>query len=65
MLDDCAIYTDYTIRYKQSDMVLCVHSDGLYLSEYHARSQDGGGVGVEVFNQSDHNGAILAISQII
>ena len=59
----CATYPDSRIRYKQSNMVLRIHSDGSYLSEYQVRSQCGGHFfRGEKFNQSDNNGATLTLT---
>ena len=63
----CATHPYAIIRYKQSNMVLHVHSYSLYFLGYQARVQDGGHYVLweKTFNQSDNNGAILAISYII
>jgi hypothetical protein len=41
-LNYCATHPDATIRYKASNMLLHVHSDGSYLSAPEARSRAGG-----------------------
>ena len=48
-------------------MVLRVHSDVLYLSEYqdYSRSRGNFFLGVQNFNKNDNNEDILTISQII
>ena len=64
----CATHPDSTIRYKQLDMLLCVRSDGSYLSESQACSRSG--VNIYIFrgaknNQNDNKWAIITISHII
>ena len=67
LLDYCCNHPDYTILYKERDMVLCVHSDRSYLLESHNRSQAGEYLflGSQNFDQSDNNGDILTISKMI
>ena len=67
MLDYGATHPNYTIRAKESDMVLHVLSDRSYLSESQAQSQAGGHLflGYQNFDQRDNNCAIITISQII
>ena len=42
LLNYCATHPDAVLRYRASNMILCVHSDASYLSEAHARSRVGG-----------------------
>jgi hypothetical protein len=65
-LNYCATHPDAILQYKQSDMVLMVHSDASYLSESKARSRAGGFFYMGN-NQKDapHNGAILATTTIM
>ena len=52
LLDYCATHPNTTIRYKQSNMVIFVQSDGSYISEYQARRKSGGHfiLGAQHFN---------------
>ena len=52
---------------KKIDTVIRVHMDGYYLPESQACSQAEGNLflGSKNFDQSDNNGAIITISQII
>jgi hypothetical protein len=66
LLDYAATHQDAILTYKNSNMVLVVHSDTSYLSKPKARNQAGG----HFFLSSDtenpiHNGAVLNIAQLI
>ena len=65
-LDYCATHPNAGVRFVASDMLLCLHSDASYLSEYGAKSRAGGHFflgkkGDRQFN----NGAIHTLSSII
>ena len=45
MLDYCATHPNANLHYKESDMVIRLHSDGYYISESQALSCSGGGGG--------------------
>jgi hypothetical protein len=66
-LNYCATHPNATIRYKESDMILWVHSDASYLSESKARSRAGGlfYMGSGDIGNDTLNGAILASMSIM
>ena len=54
LLNYCVTHPDYTVRYKESDMVIRVHSAGPHLSESQNHSRSGGNLflGPQNFDQS-------------
>jgi hypothetical protein len=66
-LNYCATHPDATIWYKESDMILWVHSDASYLSESKARSRAGSlfYMGSDDIGNNTLNGAILASTSIM
>ena len=65
-LDYAATHQDSIITFHDSDMVLVVHRDESYLSEFKAHSRVGGHFPLSN-NSSDlpNNGTVLTVNQII
>ena len=65
-LDYAASQEDTVVTYKDSNMVLAVHSDTSYLSEPKARSRAGGNFSMSNYDTFPaNNGAVLSLAQII
>ena len=55
LLDYAATHPDAGVTFSKSDMVLKIHSDASYLSEYGARSRVGGYFFLGMKNRSDND----------
>jgi hypothetical protein len=67
LFDYLATHSDVTIRYRDSDMILHIHSDASYLSVSNARSRLGGlfFLGNKSPEQDTLNGSILNVASVI
>ena len=66
LLDYIATNPDAILTYKNSDMVLAIHSDASYLSKLKAQSQAGGHFFLSLDTENPiNNGAVLNIAQLI
>jgi hypothetical protein len=68
LLNYCATYPEATLRYHALDMILNIHSDASYLSEFEAKIRAGGlfYMGINTASQNKlTNGAVLIIIKIL
>jgi hypothetical protein len=68
LLNYCNTHPETKIRYHASDMILHIHNDASYLSEYEAKSRAGGFFYMGNSTKTDKkltNGAILIISKVL
>ena len=65
LLNYVATHPNATIQYKKSDMILCTHSDAIYLSEPKAKSRAAGHFFLSSNKNTQNNGPIHTVCNII